>query len=237
MDGLRHDGRGELSSLNSMSYARTVAARVEPPTYPLTVSVSAGNGGAGSVTGPGIACATSSAAGCTADVPNPPFTWEYTSVTVRAAADAGSVFKGWTGLHAARQGTRRLLAHRLSSAAPVWGRFEPSAYTLTAKVLGTATGTITGAGLDCSTNGGADCAASVPNPEGTAYATVTLRAVPSAGAVFKWWSGCTAVSGDPSACTVQVSGAANVMARFEPEFLPVSATTTGAGAGTIRARA
>jgi hypothetical protein len=216
----------------AMSYPRTVSARIEPLTFPLTVSATSQNGGAGAVTGPGLACTTAGTAGCKADVANPPYTLEYTSVTVRAAADAGSVFKGWSGC-TPLAGDPSACAITVSRARTIWGRFEPSSYVLTGKILGTALGTITGGGLDCSTGGTAGCTASVPNPDGASYATVTLRAVAGPGAVFKWWSGCQAVAGEPSACTVLVSGAQKVSARFEPALLPVAVATTGSGSGAI----
>jgi hypothetical protein len=71
--------------------ARTVYAQFQPSTWTLTVRVN-GNG-SGTIDGPGISCTTGSYPLCTVSVPNtnPP-----TSYVVTAAANAGSVFAGWT---------------------------------------------------------------------------------------------------------------------------------------------
>jgi hypothetical protein len=217
----------------SMTSARTVTGRFEPRTLPLTVSLSLPNGGAGAVSGPGIACASGAPDGCRADVENPPFTTAFASVTLRAAPAPGSVLKSWSGCTAVAGDPLACLVS-MSTARTVTVRFEADALRVTASATGTGAGAITGAGLDCATGGGAGCAADVPNPAlVTTYNTVTLRAVPAPGSVFKSWTGCIAVPGDPAACTLLVSGPRAVSAKFEPALLPVTASTTGTGAGVV----
>lgn len=217
----------------SMTATRTVTGRFEPSTYPLTVAVSVPNAGAGSVSGPGVACSSGSTDGCRADVENPPYTTAFASVSLRASPAEGSVFKAWTGCIAVT-GDPTACSVSMSMARSVTARFEGATIPLTATATGTGAGAITGGGLDCPTGGGAGCTAAVPNPAlVTSYTTVTLRAAPAAGSVFKAWTGCTPVSGDPSACTIAVSAPRTVSAKFEPETLPVTATPSGAGQGTI----
>ena len=217
----------------AMTTARTVTGRFEPATLPLTVTSSGPNGGAGTVTGPGISCTTGSTEGCRADVENPPFTTAFTTVTLRAEPLPGSVLKSWSGCTPV-VGDPLACTVSVSSARSVTARFEASTLALTATATGTGSGSITGAGLACPTGGGAGCTTAVENPALVlSYTTVTLRAVPAAGSVFKSWIGCTAVAGDPAACTLLVSGARSVSAKFEPALLPVTATATGTGTGTI----
>ena len=89
--------------------------------------------------------------------------------------------------------------------------------------------------MTCAT-GATGCTALVRNPSATpAYGTATFRATPAPGSVFKGWSGCTAVAGDPAACTMPVSAATSLGARFEPAAYTLTAAPSGAGTGTIEA--
>jgi hypothetical protein len=100
--------------------------------------------------------------------------------------------------------------------------------------MGSGQGRVTGGGLACEAGATSGCTADVPNPGDVAgYTTVTLRAEPLAGSVFKAWSGCTAVAGDPAACTVLVNNVKYVTARFEPDQLPVTFRPSGGGGGSV----
>jgi hypothetical protein len=214
-----------------MSVAKSVSAKFEPSTIPLTASTI--GTGSGTISGGGLACTTGSSAGCTAAVPNPANSTAYLTVTLRATPQDGSVFKSWIGCTAAA-GDPSACTVLVSMARAVTAKFETSTITLTASTTGTGVGTISGAGLACTTGSTAGCTAEVPNPaNSTAYNTVTLRATPDAGSVFKSWIGCTAVAGDPSACTIAVTMAKSVSAKFEPSTLPVTITSLGGGAGTV----
>jgi hypothetical protein len=210
---------------------KSVNAKFEPSTIALTASTT--GTGVGTISGGGLACTTGSPAGCTAAVPNPSNSTAYETVTLRATPQDGSVFKSWTGCTAVA-GDPSACTAIMSVAKSVSAKFEPSTIPLTASTIGTGSGTISGGGLACTTGSAAGCTAAVPNPaNSTAYLTVTLRATPQDGSVFKSWIGCTAVAGDPSACTVLVSMAKSVSAKFEPSTIPLTATTTGTGVGTI----
>ena len=75
------------------------------------------------------------------------------------------------------------------------------------------------AGVDC----GSTCAADFEQG-----ASVSLRAVPAAGYVFDGWSGSCS---DPTACTVTMSAARTVSARFAP-LNPLAACTVTRSTGT-----
>ncbi len=215
----------------AMTMSRSVTAKFEPASLALTAGFI--GTGAGTISGAGLSCTSGSIAGCTAAVPNPPHTTTYTTVTLAAAPSSGSVFKSWSGCtqDAAAPAACSVI---VNTAKRVSARFEPANLLLTAALSGTGVGTIRGAGLNCTTGAGGTCTAQVPNPNlTTAYTTVTLTASPSAGSVFKSWSGCTPSAADPFTCTVTVSSARTVTAKFEPGTIALSAVFSGAGAGTI----
>jgi hypothetical protein len=214
-----------------MSGARSVSARFEPSTLPL--SATATGAGSGTISGAGLSCTTGSPDGCSVPVDNPANTTAYTTVTISAIPSAGSVFKSWSGCYPV-PGDPATCTLSMSSAKSVSARFEPSTFPLTATPTGIGSGAISGAGLSCTTGSPDGCAASVENPaNSTAYTTVTLTATPAAGSVFKSWSGCYPVPGDPASCTLSMSSAKSVSARFEPSTLPLTVTITGNGTGTV----
>jgi hypothetical protein len=194
--------------------AKAVSAKFEPSTFSLAASTT--GTGAGGITGAGLACSTGSPDGCAAEVPNPPNSVAYTTVALRATPQAGSVFKSWTTCFAV-PGDPSACTLAVTSAKTVAAKFEPSTFQLTASTTGTGAGTISGAGLACSTGSPDGCAAAVPNPGNSiSYTTVTLRATPQEGSTFKSWTGCMPVLADPASCTVTVSLAKAVTARFDP---------------------
>ncbi len=203
----------------TVSSAKNVSAVIQPSTYPLTVT-SSGNAAAGTVSGAGITCTTGSTAGCSAIVGNGD------TVTLTAVPDATSVFKRWSGCTSFDGATCTVT---MTSAKGVTAYFEPAEYKLTAATSGVnAGGTITGAGLSCTTGSADGCSAMIANG-----ATVTLTAAPNATSVFKRWSGCTSFDG--ATCTVLMTSAKTATAFFEPaEFgLTVTASSLYGASGSV----
>ncbi|WP_242344657.1 InlB B-repeat-containing protein [Anaeromyxobacter terrae] len=200
----------------TITAAKTVTANFQPSMFVLTVNPMA-SGGTGTVTGPGIACTTGSTAGCTASIANGE------TVTLTATADAGSILKSWTGCTSVSGATCTVTMTATKTATAT---FQPSTYPLTVKPASYygGTGTITGAGPDCTDPAG--CTTAVANGS-----TVTLTANPATGSMLKSWSGCTTTSG--STCTVTISSAKTVTATFQPTTFRLTVTTAGAGTGTV----
>jgi hypothetical protein len=104
----------------------------------------------------------------------------------------------------------------MAGARTVYATFQPASWTLTVRVNGTGSGTITGPGVTCTAGTYPVCAASVPNTQPPTELTVT--AVEGAGSVFSGWSGCMNVSG--SSCTVAMTGSTVLTATFSPAPAP-----------------
>ncbi len=205
----------------TVSGAWLVFATFSPITYPLTVATI--GTGKGNVSGGGISCTTGSVAGCSIQVPN---TTPATVVTLTAAADASSIFSGWSGCTTV---SGNVCAVAMSGAKYVYATFQPAAYVLTVRPTGTGKGTISGGGVSCTTGSVAGCSIQVPNT--TPATVVTLTAAADASSVFGGWSGCTTVSGN--VCTVAMTSARYVYASFQPTAYPLTATPMGTGKGTI----
>lgn len=147
-----------------------------------------------------------------------------TSVTLTAAASAGSVFSGWSG---ACTGSSPTCAVSMSAAQSVTAMFglDPG-YTLSVSKAGSGGGTVMSvpSGIMC----GATCSASFPS--GT---VVTLVASPDAGVPFGGWSG--ACAGAASTCSVTMSAAKSVTATFggtTPTW-PLLVALAGTGSGSV----
>jgi hypothetical protein len=171
--------------------AKTVNAAFNQQTFVLTVTKS--GAGTGTVTSApaGIACgATCSSSYVTG-----------TSVTLTAAPAVGSTFAGWSGGGCTGTGT---CVVTVDAAKTVNATFNLQTFVLTVTKSGTSTGTVTSgpAGINC----GATC--SFNYTFGTA---VTLTPAPTAGSVFKAWSGACTGTG---ACVVTVDAAKTVNAVF-----------------------
>ena len=100
--------------------------------------------------------------------------------------------------------------------------------TLTVADTGTGSGTITmvpAGAINC----GSTCSAPISATD--AAPTITLQATPTATSVFAGWTGCTAVAGTPTQCTVVMSSAESVSAAFNltPAVLAISPTTDDFG--------
>jgi hypothetical protein len=148
-----------------------------------TLSISKSGTGTGTVKGTGIDCGID----C-----SEPF-YAGTQVSLTAAADANSVFTGWSG---ACSGTTNPCMVTMEANVAVTATFtatgEPHGpYTLSISKSGTGTGTVKGPGIDC----GTDC--SEPFMAGT---QVSLTATADATSVFTGWSG--ACTGTTNPCTV-----------------------------------
>jgi M6 family metalloprotease-like protein len=180
-----------------------------PVTPNFTLGVAKLGSGAGTVTSvpAGIDCGSD----CAEDYASG------TSVTLSAAASAGSVFTGWGG---ACSGTESCEVS-MTSAQSVTATFEQK-YTLSVVKSGSGVGTVTSVpvGIDC----GSDCTEDYAS--GT---SVTLTAVASACSVFTGWGG--ACSGTGS-CIVSMTASRLVTANFEPPYT-LSVSKLGGGAGTV----
>ena len=201
----------------TMSSARYAYATFQPAAYVLTATPT--GTGKGTISGGGISCTTGSVAGCSIQVPN---TIPATVVTLTATANASSIFGGWSGCTSV---SGNVCTVAMSGARYVYATFQPTAYTLTATPTGTGKGTISGAGMSCTTGSVAGCSIQVPN---TIPATVvTLTATADASSIFGGWSGCTTMSGN--VCTVTMSSARYVFAAFQPAASVGTASTSGTG--------
>ena len=129
-------------------------------------------------------------------------------VTLTALAASNAAFSGWSGACA---GSAATCSVTLSSAASVTANFQLQ-HQLTVSITGSGSVTSTPAGISCSAN----C-----NARYADGASVALAANPGAGYVFDGWSG--ACSGAADTCTLTLSGARDVTARFVTA--PVTART------------
>ena len=155
-------------------------------------------------TGTGTGTVTSSPAGLTCGATCMTGFAPGTTVTLTATADATSSFAGWGG---ACSGTATTCTFTIAAATSVTATFTLNSYPLRVTPSGTGTGVVTSspAGLTC----GATCTASFTH--GT---TVTLTATPTTGHSFGGWTG--ACTGTALTCTVTVTAATAVGARFDP---------------------
>ena len=170
----------------------TINFQGQPTTATRDLTVARAGTGSGTVasTPAGIDCGAT----CTA-----PFTYG-TVVTLRASADAGSTFTGWSG---ACSGTGPCDV-TINGDKTATASFAGSGHLLTVTRAGTGVGTVVSipAGIDC----GATCSAAFAS--GTA---VTLTAAPAAGSTFAGWSGACSGTG---ACELTMDGARAVTATF-----------------------
>lgn len=175
---------------------------------------------AGSAT---IYCTAAGGAGCTANVA------AGTTITINAVPASGLAgnFTSWTGDCTGFTTTSCTLT--MNGAKSVGALFAggDTTYVLTAQAAGS--GSITGAGLDCTGTGGIGCSAAQ-----AAGAAVTLTAAPNFGETFAGWSG--ACSGTASTCTVTMTLAKSVTATFKASSPGTqSLTLEVSGAGEVSA--
>ena len=159
------------------------------PLYTLTVA-RAGTAGTVASAPAGIACGTDCTETYVAG----------TSVTLTALPGSGSAFASWSGVCAGQANPCVLGLTTNTSVTATFG----TARTLTVAVNGAGTVTSADGRIACP----ADCSEIYAN--GT---VVTLTATPAAGGTFRGWSG--ACSGTASTCTVTMTAARSVTARFK----------------------
>jgi uncharacterized repeat protein (TIGR02543 family) len=197
-----------------------------PPSVSLTVNVN-GDGYVTSTSGTtAIYCTAAGGTGCTTSVQ------QGTSVTLKAVPASGNTndFTDW-GFDDCATFTSTTCTLTMNTAKNATADFSGSdtTYVLSADAQGA--GTITGAGLHCSTNGGTGC--SSPQAAG---ATVTVTAQPGFGSTFTGWGG--ACSGTSPSCNVSMSSAKSVVATFK-QAAPGKQlfTITVAGEGSVKGSA
>lgn len=158
-----------------------------------TLSVTRAGAGSGTVTSTpaGIACGSDCSEAYL----------DGTSVTLTAAAAAGSVLTSWTGCDSVT-GTDCTVA--MNASRSVTANFS-LVYPLTVTKAGLGGGTVTSnpAGINC----GGTCSAPF-----VADTVVTLSVVPNLGSVFLGWNGCDTTT--DTTCSVRMSAAKAVTANF-----------------------
>jgi hypothetical protein len=193
----------------TMNAAETVSAAFSLNQYTLTVAKDGTGTGTVNSNPAGINCG----AQCSQDY------YYGTVVTLTAEADAGSVFRGWSGASCSGTGDCILT---ISAADTVTATFN-SQYLLTVEKTGTGSGTVTSqpAGIDC----GATCASNFDQST-----VVTLTATAAIGSTFAGWTG-TACSGLGD-CILTISAADTVTATFTLNQYKLSVAKTGSGTVT-----
>ena len=163
-----------------------------------TLAVSTTGTGAGTVTGPGIACGAGQT-DCSETVAIG------TSIELTATAGGGSSFDGFSGGGCSSSPCTVTLSENRSVQA-AFSNSRAGRRTLTVSATGRGSGTITGPGIDCGGEGHTDCSESYPLGE-----RVELSAEPTDGSLFNRFtgSGCEA---DP--CVVTMDGSRGVVGRF-----------------------
>lgn len=192
-----------------MGAATAVTAQFIRTTYVLTL-LREGNGNGAVTSSPsGINCGSACSATYGTGV----------SVTLTAKPAIDSVFTGWSG---ACSGTGACVV-TMSAARHVSAEFTRTHYTLTTTVTGSTGGRVTSAtpAIDC----GAGCANSLP-----VDTAVTLSAQPTAGWSFDGWSGACSGTGP---CSVTMTHAINVSAKFSRITHPLTVAKTGTGTGSV----
>jgi hypothetical protein len=184
--------------------------------FTLTVTKT-GNGTVTSL--PGISCGSD----CNESYPSG------TTVTLSAAAAAGSVFSGWSGNSDCTDGSVTMNTNKACTAN--FNTAPTQTYTLTVNVVkaissaGTGNGTVTSniAGINC----GNDCSELY-----TSGTIVVLSSLPAAGSVFSGWSG----HSDCNNGSVTMSANRNCTATFNAQPVQsfgLSVKKTGSGNGTV----
>jgi hypothetical protein len=169
--------------------------------------------GSGTVTSApsGIACGTT----CYAN-----FNYN-TSVTLSAAASAGSTFEGWSGGGCSGKGT---CVVNMNATKRVTATFTSSPYTLTVSKSGMGSGSVISvpSGIDCGTTCAANYGYNTP---------VTLLATANVGSTFAGWGGSGCVG--TSSCVVTMDAAKSVTAKFTLTRYRLTVNKNGTGSGTV----
>lgn len=220
---------GSLCSVNvttnAVSVNATFSGGAPPPvaTYSLSLVVQ-GDGYITSFSNPSVHCTAAGGTGCTVNV-NANSTISLTAVP---ASGVTGDFKDWLQACSSFATTTCTLTMTGPKTAEADFAGGNTTYVLTGQVVGS--GTISGAGMSCTSTGGTGC--NVPQAAG---AGVTLTATPSFGSTFSGWSGsCTGAS---TTCAVSMTNAKSVIATFATAGSggtteSVALTVTGAGSVT-----
>lgn len=189
---------------DAVSVTATFSGGTSPPTtstYALTLSVQ-GDGTVVSLSGnAAVHCTAAGGTGCIVNVQS------NSSLTLSAVPASGTAgdFQSWTGACVGFTTTSCTLTMTGPKSVGVNFAGGNTTYVLSGTVSGD--GTISGAGLSCTSAGGLSCQA-----QQAAGATVTLTAMPTAGGSFTGWSG--ACSGTTPTCQVSMTTAKSVTATF-----------------------
>ncbi len=179
-----------------MSAARSVSATFQGGTAGSQLNVSVI--GAGRVTGGGISCGSGSST-CTAGETSG------STVTLTATPASGATFTRWGG---ACSGTARTCIVTMSAAKSVTATFSGAGTPGTLSLVVSGGGKVSTSSGSCSATGPQKTCVQHLKPG----VRVTLTATPLAGGSFLGWSG--DCSGVKAACTVTLSTAKSVAARF-----------------------
>lgn len=145
------------------------------------------------------------------------------SVTLTAAATAGSVFGGWTGACASSNANTATV---LMDAVKTCGVTFTRQFELAVAFTGQGTGAVTLA------PSGKVCTAACTELANSG-ATITLKAQPGANDQFGGWAGdCSASATDPTVASVTMNAAKNCTAQFLTTF-PLAITKAGNGDGSV----
>jgi alpha-tubulin suppressor-like RCC1 family protein len=154
-------------------------------------------------TGAGTGTVTSSPAGINCGTDCSEIYVSGTVVTLTATASGNSTFAGWTGCDTV-SGTKCTLT--VNSGRTATAAFDLKTFILTVSKAGllASQGSVTSnpSGISC----GSDCAES--------YTSGTVVTLTASGPLFMGWTGCDSAS--DTTCTVTVSSAKSVTARFGP---------------------
>ncbi len=194
-------------------YLTPLASGGGGPTFYSLVVTKDGTG-TGTVAGGGINCGTA----CSGSFESG------TTVTLTAAAAAGSTFTAWGGDCTGSNATCILSMTASRSVTATFAAQQQLTYVLTVTKPGTGAGTVTSSpsGINC----GSTCSATYNS--GT---VVTLTAAATSPSTFGGWSG-GVCSGTAATCTVTMSQARSVTATFNPGTNTFALTVTKAGTGT-----
>ncbi len=199
----------------------TVAECPPPkPKHPLTVTKSGSGSGTVTSSPPGINCGVD----CDEEYT------EGTEVTLSAEAAVGSEFTGWSGSGCSGTGSCEVT---MSAAKEVTANFDeeagPEGPPLTLNIEeGQGTVVSDPAGLECSGAAPKSCLT-----EAIEAGSVLLTASPAAGYTFLSWKYCDKGGVNGRQCTISLSEAKTVGARFAKTW-QLSASKAGAGLGKVQ---
>lgn len=200
----------------TVNAATTVTATFDRRMYTLTVN-RAGNGSGTVTSSPaGINCGAT----CQAI-----FNHGQVVTLTATPTGTGNVFSGWSG--GGCSGAATTCQVTLTAATTVTATFDPAMHTLTVSLAGSGTGTVTSApaGINCP----GDCSQPYnDNTMVTLTATRTTSPLASVSNFAGWSGGC---SGMATTCTVTMTAATTVTARFDlaPNFAFVTSTSNHTG--------